>query len=68
MTPKLLTRLLSMFLILFFYSYDVQSQTVITGTVEEDNGSSLPGANVLLLQLSDSSVVKGAVTDNTGGL
>jgi hypothetical protein len=41
---------------------------VITGTVEEDNGSSLPGANVLLLQLSDSSVVKGAVTDNTGGL
>ncbi|MDZ7717351.1 MAG: TonB-dependent receptor [Balneolaceae bacterium] len=66
MTPKQLIRLLSIFLILFFYSMDVQSQAVITGTVVEENGSPLPGANVLLLQPSDSALVKGTVTDNAG--
>ncbi|MEX0769972.1 MAG: outer membrane beta-barrel family protein [Balneolaceae bacterium] len=66
MTPKQLIRLLSIFFILFFYSLDVQSQAVITGTVVEENGSQLPGANVLLLQPSDSAIVKGAVTDNSG--
>jgi hypothetical protein len=55
-----------MFFILFFYSLDVHSQAVITGTVIEEDGSSLPGANVLLLQPSDTSLVKGTVTDNAG--
>lgn len=66
MTPKQLIRLLSIFLILFFYSLDVQSQTVITGTVVEQSGAPLPGANVLLLQPSDSVFVKGTVTDDSG--
>ena len=66
MIPKLLIRLLSIFLILFFFSLDVQSQAVIKGIVVEENGSTLPGANVLLLTPSDSVIVKGAVTDNAG--
>jgi hypothetical protein len=43
-----------------------EAQTSISGTILEENGSPLPTANVLLLQPEDSSVVKGAVTDNSG--
>ena len=66
MSPKQLIRLLSIVYILFFCKMEAQSQTVITGTVVEENGSTLPGANVLLLQPSDSALVKGTVTDNSG--
>lgn len=38
----------------------------ITGKVQDENGAGLPYANVLLLSASDSSLVKGTVTDTTG--
>lgn len=66
MSTKQLIRLFAILFILFFHHMEVRSQTVITGVVIEDNGAPLPGANVLLLQPSDSALVKGTVTDNTG--
>jgi outer membrane receptor for ferrienterochelin and colicin len=52
--------------ILCFYSINAAAQTTISGTVLDESGSSLPTANVLLLHPADSSVVKGAVTDDSG--
>lgn len=66
MSQKQLIRLFVIFCILFFQNMEVRSQTVITGVVIEESGSLLPGANVLLLQPSDSALVKGTVTDNAG--
>lgn len=39
---------------------------IITGTVIEDSGEPLPFANVLLLRTTDSTLVKGEVTDMAG--
>ncbi len=66
MSAKQLIRLFAIFFILFFLSMEARSQSVITGTVVEEDGSPLPGANVLLLQPSDSALVKGTVSDNAG--
>ncbi|PKD44854.1 outer membrane beta-barrel family protein [Rhodohalobacter barkolensis] len=66
MSAKQLIRLFAILFILFFHNMEVRSQTVITGVVIEESGSTLPGANVLLLLPSDSALVKGTVTDNAG--
>jgi len=48
------------------YAINAEAQVIITGTILEENGTPLPTANVLLLHPSDSSLVKGAVTDHSG--
>jgi hypothetical protein len=45
---------------------NASAQTTISGTVFDETGSPLPTVNVLLLLASDSSLVKGAVTDYSG--
>lgn len=52
--------------LLFLSAPGIEAQGQITGTILEEDGSPLPTANVLLLHPADSSVVKGAVTDNSG--
>ena len=55
----------TLFLCLFF-TLSAQSQSSLFGNVNEDNGEPMPFANVLLLNPSDSSLVKGEVTDLDG--
>jgi hypothetical protein len=50
---------------LFLYSLPGFSQS-ITGKVQESDGQSLPFTNVLLLNSKDSTLVKGAVADQSG--
>lgn len=60
--------IIKMFLVVFlsFQALVTKAQVTITGTVIDENSSSLPSATVLLLSPSDSSMVKGAITDNSG--
>ncbi len=48
------------------FSHQAFSQSQISGNVKDGNGESLPFANVLLLNPSDSSLVKGEVSDIDG--
>lgn len=43
-----------------------EAQATITGIVLDEEGVALPSANVLLLEPSDSTMIKGAVTNNAG--
>lgn len=52
--------------ILFLHTKIATAQITITGVVLDETGSPLPTANIILLQPADSSVIKGAVTDNLG--
>ncbi|MFN4144515.1 MAG: outer membrane beta-barrel protein [Runella sp.] len=44
----------------------LQAQTKITGTVQDQSGKAIPFANVLLLKAQDSTLAKGAITNETG--
>lgn len=57
--------LFSIFIILVF-ALELHAQNTITGTVVDENKSPLPLATILLLDSSDSTLVKGNVTDDTG--
>lgn len=52
--------------LLFLYAINAGAQGIVSGTILDENSSPLPTANVLLMQPDDSSVVKGAVTDQSG--
>ena len=49
----------------FLFCLHLQGQSIV-GKVMEQNGSPLPSVNVLLLNSTDSSLVKGAVSDTLG--
>ncbi|MGK7370556.1 MAG: TonB-dependent receptor, partial [Candidatus Halalkalibacterium sp. M3_1C_030] len=49
-----------------FLATKASAQILVTGTVVDANGSPLPTANVLILNETDSALVKGAVTDKLG--
>lgn len=63
MNPKLSHTLL--FLLIVFPGFVLRGQVVISGTVTEENGSTLPGATIRLLA-KDSSLVTGAVSGVDG--
>jgi hypothetical protein len=53
--------------VLFFLSiYNAKAQTRLSGTVKSEDGAPIPGANVLLLNASDSIMIKGVVADLKG--
>lgn len=52
--------------LLFLVAEIAQAQVTITGMVTDTSGASLSSANVMLLNPSDSSLVKGAVTNEAG--
>ena len=54
-----------LFFVALFLAWGAKGQS-ISGKVLEPTGDPLSYANVLLLNLSDSSLVKGAVTDTLG--
>jgi hypothetical protein len=57
------------FLLLFsslVFSFKGYGQSQITGKIQESDGKPLPFANVLLLNGRDSSLVKGAISDDLG--
>ncbi|WP_373551203.1 outer membrane beta-barrel protein [Haliscomenobacter sp.] len=56
---------LSLFLLLSICQY-MSAQTLLKGRVLDEQQKPLPYANVLLLKAQDSSLVKGAVTDDAG--
>ena len=59
----------TLFLSLLFLLGTIQilsAQTLLKGRVLDDQQKPLPYANVLLLKAQDSSLVKGAVTDDAG--
>lgn len=58
----------SLILVLFFLllSFPGVSQYSINGKIEDANHSGVPFANVLLLNKTDSALIKGAVTDGEG--
>ena len=60
-----LTLSLVALLCLLVFPKNIHSQTIISGAVQDANGP-LPYASVLLLQPSDSSLVKGNVTNEDG--
>lgn len=43
-----------------------QGQTLISGTVQENNGSVIPFANVIAIQKKDSSLIQGTMSDENG--
>lgn len=51
---------------ILFQAFEVKAQTTLTGTVLDERQSPLPSATVLLLDPSDSTLVKGNVTNNEG--
>ncbi|MEL6355353.1 MAG: TonB-dependent receptor [Bacteroidota bacterium] len=51
---------------LILVAFSSHAQTTITGTVQDSSGISLPGANVVLLNASDSLLAGFAVTDKQG--
>ena len=58
-----------LFLVIIFFlflSSLLKAQTVIHGIVKDTNGKTLQFANVFLLKLADSSLVKGTVSDAAG--
>ncbi len=57
---------LMLFCALVFTSYNASAQTKIFGKVVDKSNGALTNANVLLLKLKDSSLVKGMVTSKTG--
>lgn len=59
---KLIILLLSPFLLFV----GAKAQITLSGTVVDDLSQPLPGANVLLLSIKDSSLVKGGITDAEG--
>lgn len=66
-------RLPTTFSVLFFIAafnllqaFEVKAQITLTGSVLDENQSPLPSATVLLLELTDSTLVKGNVTDSEG--
>lgn len=54
-----------LFFFIFYMSLQAQSQTV-SGIVHDDEGKPLPFANVLLLTSKDSTLIKGAASDESG--
>jgi hypothetical protein len=61
-----MTRIYFFISITFFLSFQVIGQSQVSGLLLESGSKPLPFANVLLLQAKDSSLVKGAVTDERG--
>jgi hypothetical protein len=55
----------TLFLLFFIFSLSAFSQTRVSGTAIEKGGKGLPGANIIFLD-TDSSFVKGTVTDTSG--
>ena len=64
-SQKLITKIIFVVL-LSFQAILTKAQVTITGTVLDQNGAPLPTATVLLLNSTDSSMVKGAITDDSG--
>ncbi|MCG2589568.1 TonB-dependent receptor domain-containing protein [Rhodohalobacter sulfatireducens] len=63
------TKILSLFfcaLAMFACNSQVQGQNTLKGIVTDTNHSPLPSATVLLLNSSDSTLVKGGITDDAG--
>ena len=52
--------------LLFFFVTTAFSQSKITGFVKDQSGNAVSFANVLLLKTKDSTLVKGAITSETG--
>ena len=52
--------------ILVFIAQIAYSQNSIKGLVQDDAGAPLPFANILLLKASDSTLVKGTITEDNG--
>ncbi len=63
--PKCLNSLIFMILSIFMMQIS-QAQNDISGEVQDHNGEPLSFANVLLLKTSDSTLIKGAITEVTG--
>lgn len=61
-----MTRIYFFISITFFLSFQVFGQSQVSGLLLESGSKPLPFANVLLLQAKDSSLVKGAVTNERG--
>ncbi|WP_296623157.1 outer membrane beta-barrel protein [Marivirga sp.] len=53
-------------LLLFGGTFHLQAQSTINGKVKDKNNEPVPYVNVLLLNKNDSSLVKGAVSDDIG--
>ena len=49
-----------------FLTLDVKGQSQVKGQIEDENGTLLPYATVLLLSPSDSSLIRGVVTTDNG--
>ena len=66
MKDQILSCLIGILFIVVFLPVHAFAQVQIVGAVTEPDGSPIPSANVLILNPADSSLVKGAVTDNAG--
>lgn len=66
MNNLLLSKPLIFFITYLAFSYTAFSQQQISGRIQDENGNAIPYANVLLMTVADSSLVKGTVTDTTG--
>ncbi len=65
LTPRVLSKSIFIPLSVLFF-YHCQAQSKIAGKVINVKGEPVPYANVLLLKLKDSSLVKGVMTNNSG--
>lgn len=67
--PRLQTNMmkyfLSLLILIFFYNNTI-AQTTIEGKVETEDAGTIPFVNVLLLKSSDSTLVKGVITNDEG--
>ena len=63
--PKCLNSLIFLIFSIFMMQFS-QAQNDISGKVLDDTGVPLSFANVLLLKTSDSTLIKGAITEETG--
>ncbi len=54
------------FIALFLCSLNIYAQSTIKGTLLNENKQPVPSANVILLSLPDSTLVKGAISNEKG--